>query len=210
MNKTTALSVIANHAAARRFDDLSELTIVRARQVVLDFIGTMLGGYQTRLGRLAADYAAQVMGGNEASIVGDGRRSSLEGAAWANAVMGKYLGMDDSHRTAGHVASELVPVVLALGEQLHLSGRQVIKALAVGYDVMDVIQTAVKGWQRERGLDHKGQAGTLASAAAAAVAMRLPAEKIGHALALSMDMACGMCMPAWMPPTNCSREASPI
>lgn len=191
MNGTTALSVIANHAAARRFDDLSDLTIVRARQVALDFIGTMLGGYQTRLGRLAADYAARVMGGDEASIVGDGRRSSLEGAAWANAVMGKYLGMDDSHRTAGHAASELVPVVLALGEQLHLSGRQVIKALAVGYDVMDVIQTAVKGWQRERGLDHKGQAGTLASAAAAAVAMRLPAEKIGHALALSMDMACG-------------------
>jgi len=191
MNGTTALSVIANHAAARRFDDLSDLTIVRARQVALDFIGTMLGGYQTRLGRLAADYAARVMGGDEASIVGDGRRSSLEGAAWANAVMGKYLGMDDSHRTAGHVASELVPVVLALGEQLHLSGRQVIKAMAVGYDVMDVIQTAVKGWQRERGLDHKGQAGTLASAAAAAVAMRLPAEKIGHALALSMDMACG-------------------
>jgi len=30
---------------------------------------------------------------------------------------------------------------------------------------MDVIQPAVSKWQRERGLDHKGQAGTLASAA---------------------------------------------
>ena len=128
------------YAAARRYQDLSELTINRARQVVLDFIGTMLGGYQTELGQLASDYAAQMLPGDDASIVGDGRRSTTEGSAWANAVMGKFLGMDDSHSTAGHVASQLVPAALALGEKLQLSGQQVITALAVGYDVMDMIQ----------------------------------------------------------------------
>lgn len=191
MDKTTAVSTIANYVAARRFDDLDKLTVLRAQQVMLDFIGTMLGGYQTRLGKLAADYAAEMLGGDDAAIAGDSRRSSLEGAAWANAVMGKYLGMDDSHRTAGHVAAELVPVALVIGEQLHLSGRQIITAMAVGYDVMDFVHPVVEAWQRERGLDHKGQAGTLASAVTAAAAMQLPAEKIAHALALSMDMACG-------------------
>ena len=191
MNNKTAVSIIGDYAAARKFADLSDLTVTRARQVVLDFIGTMLGGYQTRLGKLAADYAAEMLPGNEATITGDGRRSSVEGAAWANAVMGKYLGMDDSHSTAGHVASQLVPVVLALGEKLQLSGEQIIKALALGYDVMDMIHPAVDAWQRERGLDHKGQSGSLASAVTAAAAMELPADKIAHALALSMDMACG-------------------
>ena len=191
MKNQTAVSIIADYAAARKFADLSDLTVTRARQVVLDFIGTMLGGYQTRLGKLAADYAAEMLPGDEATITGDGRRSSVEGAAWANAVMGKYLGMDDSHSTAGHVASQLVPVVLALGEKLQLSGEQIIKALALGYDVMDMIHPAVDAWQRERGLDHKGQSGSLASAVTAAVAMELPADKIAHALALSMDMACG-------------------
>ena len=191
MTKQTAVSVIGEYAAARRYQDLSELTITRARQVVLDFIGTMLGGYQTELGQLASDYAAQMLPGDDASIVGDGRRSTTEGAAWANAVMGKFLGMDDSHSTAGHVASQLVPAALALGEKLQLNGQQFITALAVGYDVMDMIQPVVSDWQRERGLDHKGQAGTLASAATAAVAMGLPADKIAHAIALSMDLACG-------------------
>ena len=191
MNEPTAVSIIGEYAAAREYDDLSELTIVRARQVVLDFIGTMLGGYQTELGQLASNYAARKLPGNDASIVGDGRRSTTEGAAWANAVMGKFLGMDDSHSTAGHVASQLVPAALAQGEKLQLSGQQVITALAVGYDVMDMIQPVVSDWQRERGLDHKGQAGTLASAATAAVAMGLPADKIAHAIALSMDLACG-------------------
>lgn len=186
-----AVARIAQYAASLTFDDLTELAVTRARQVVLDTLGTMLGGYQTRLGQLAADYAAKMHAGDEATLVADGRSSTVEGAAWANAVAGKHLGMDDSHRTAGHVAAELVPVALALGEHLHLTGQQLITALAAGYDVFAAIQPHVSRWQRERGLDHKGQAGTLASAVTAAVAMGLEEAQIAHALALAMDMACG-------------------
>ena len=191
MKNQTAVAVIGDYVATRRYEDLSDLTITRARQVVLDFIGTMLGGYQTELGQLAADYAAQMHPGDDATIVGDGRRSTVDGAAFANAVMGKFLGMDDSHRIAGHVASQLVPVALALGELHRLSGRQLITALAVGYDVMALVHGTVDTWQRERGMDHKGQAGTLASSVTAAKALGLNADKTAHALALSMDMACG-------------------
>ncbi len=191
MNGRTAAQVIGEYAASRCYDELSELTLVRARQVMLDHIGVTLGGLQTNLGRLAADYAVWMHPGDDATVMGDGRRSTLEGAAWANAVTGKAMGMDDSHRGAGHVASELVPVVLALGEMYRLSGEQIITALAAGYDVMEMIQVAVDAWQRERGHDHKGQAGTIASAVTAAVAMGLPADKITHALSLAMDMACG-------------------
>ena len=191
MKKETAVAIIGKYAANRSYADLSALTITRARQVVLDFIGTMLGGRQTELGQLAADYAAVMQPGADATIVGDGRRSTVDGAAFANAVMGKFLGMDDSHRIAGHVASQLVPAALALGEQHRLSGRQLITALAVGYDVMDLVHGAVDTWQRERGMDHKGQAGTLASGVTAAKALGLSAEETAHALALSMDMACG-------------------
>ena len=191
MNGQTAAQFIGQYAAARRYDDLSDLTIARARQVMLDHFGVTLGGIQMKLGQMAADYAVQMHPGADAAIIGDGRRSTVEGAAWANAVAGKAMGMDDSHRGAGHVASELVPVALTLGEVYRLSGEQVITALAVGYDVMEMIQVAVDAWQRERGHDHKGQAGTIASAVTAAVAMGLPADQIAHALALSMDMACG-------------------
>lgn len=190
-SQKTAVGKIARYARGLAFDDLSELAVLRARQVVLDTLGTALGGYQTRLGRLAADYAAKVQPGEEAVILADGRCSSVEGAAWANGVMGKFLGMDDSHRQAGHVAAELVPVILALGYQRGLNGKQAITALAAGYDVFAAIQPAVSHWQRQRGLDHKGQAGTLASAVTAALLMDLDEDEIGHALALAMDMACG-------------------
>ena len=196
-NGRNPVDVIAAHAANARYEDLSELTITRARQVVLDTIGTALGGYQDRLGKLAADYAAQRMPGEESTIIASGGGSSAEGAAWANGVMCKFLGMDDTSRLSGHVASELAPVVLALGEHLQLSGRQIITALSVGYDVFDTIQPVVRDWQRERGLDHKSQVGSMASAVTAAVAMGLNQEQIGNALALAMDMASGTEQYVW-------------
>ncbi|MCY4525068.1 MAG: MmgE/PrpD family protein, partial [Anaerolineaceae bacterium] len=186
-----AVDIIAAHAAQRRFEDLGERTVTRARQVLLDTLGTTLGGYQTRLGRLTADFAAYRYPADEATLVADGRGATVEGAAWANGVMSKILGMDDTSRLSGHVASELAPVVLATGEHLQLNGRQLITALAVGYDVFDAIQPAVWDWQRERGLDHKSQAGSMAAAVTAALAMGLDQGQIGNALALAMDMASG-------------------
>ena len=72
MTHETAVNVIGDYAAQRQYRDLSPLAITRARQVVLDFIGTMLGGYQTELGQLSADYAADMQPGDDATIVGDG------------------------------------------------------------------------------------------------------------------------------------------
>ncbi len=191
VGKENAVDIIARFAANLRYEDLEAMTIIRARQVMLDTLGTSLGGYQTRLGRMTADYAAERMQGEEATLVADGRSSSAEGAAWANGVLCHLLEMDDTSRLSGHVASQLVPVVLALGEHLQLNGRELITALAVGYDVFDAIQPAVKDWQRERGLDHKSHVGTMAAAVTAAVAMGLDEAQIGNALALAMDMACG-------------------
>ena len=50
-----------------------------------------LGGYQRDLGQHAARYASAMMPGDQATLLGTGERVSLEGAAFANAVMIKIL-----------------------------------------------------------------------------------------------------------------------
>ncbi len=187
----TAVERVADYAAQLRFTDLSELAVHRARQVVLDWLGVAIGGYKTTLGQLTADFAARMRPGTEATLVGDGRRSSLEGAAFANATMSCILGMTETHRLCGHVATQVVPTALAIAEHRHLNGRQLITAIAAGYDMARIVQPFVKEAQRIRGLDHKGQAGTLASALAAGVILGLNKTKMGNALALAADMACG-------------------
>jgi 2-methylcitrate dehydratase PrpD len=167
------------------------MAVTRARQVVLDTLGNALGGVQTDLGRLTTTFAANSRPGTDASIIGGSRSVSLEGAAWANGILSCILGMTDTHRLSGHVASQVVPAALAVGEGLHLDGPRVITAIAAGYAVFGAIQPMVRVAQRTRGLDHKGQVGTLAAAVTAAVALGLDTDKIAHALALATDMACG-------------------
>jgi 2-methylcitrate dehydratase PrpD len=187
----TAVEQVAAYVVNLRFEDLPELAITRGRQVVLDFIGTTLGGYQTELGKRTAEFAARRRAGNEATIIGDGRRSTLDGAAWANGTTSCILGMTETHRICGHVATEVVPVALAIGEHRQLDGRAVIQAIAAGYDVFGVIRPAVVKAHREKGLDTKGHVGTLGGAATAGVALGLDEAGVANALALAMDMACG-------------------
>ena len=127
-----------------------------------------------------------------------GGEAQSKAAAWANATMGKFLGMDDSHRTAGHVASQLVPVALTLGEQLRLSGEQYILALAVGYDVMDMVHSAVDSWQRERGHGPQEPSRHFGQRRHRRQGDGLVRRADGkHALALAMDMACGTEQYVW-------------
>lgn len=186
-----AVREVAEYAANLQFEDLPESAIVRTRQVVLDFLGITVGGRQTPLGNLVADYAATKNAGSQATIIGDPRPSTVGGAAWANATMSCVLGMSETHRKCGHIASEVVPPAVALVEHLGLGGRVLVTALAAGYEVFGAIQPKVRDFQRDRGLDHKGQVGSLGAAVAAGVALRLEPSAMAHALALSVDLACG-------------------
>ena len=79
---------------------------------------------------------------------------------------------------------------------------------------MDMVHSAVDAWQRERGMDHKSQAGTFGQRRHRRQgAMGLPAEKNqAHALALSMDMACGTEQYVWdagsVIPKTCWRDTA--
>ncbi|MBI1295662.1 hypothetical protein GC175_11980 [bacterium] len=193
--KPRALQRLAEHVAQIHYEELPAEAIQSVRRVVLDFLGVTLGGYRTPLGQLASAYAVTnnppASPQLSATLIGDGRSATLEGAAWANAVMSCILGMSDSHRLCSHVASEVVPTALAVGQAVGLDGRSFISAIAAGYDVFGAIQPVVKAPQRVRGLDHKGQVGSLAAAAVAAKAWGLNAQQIGNAVALAADMACG-------------------
>ncbi|PJF24722.1 MAG: hypothetical protein CUN53_16405, partial [Phototrophicales bacterium] len=122
MPDSSLLGKIADHAVNLDLSDIPADAVELAKWLIFDSIGTALGGYQRELGKKAVRYGKAAMRGDAATLIGDGARLSMEGAAFTNAVMTKILGMDDSHRNAGHIASQVVPVVLAVGEAHNTSG----------------------------------------------------------------------------------------
>jgi 2-methylcitrate dehydratase PrpD len=189
---TSVAEQLAAFAAQLRFEDLPREAVHRAKQIVLDTIGTTLGGYRAGFGPLTVAFAQRHYAGSAATIIPVGVRASMEGAAFANATMAKMLGMDDSHRHYGHVAAQVVPAALATAEPRRRSGRETIAALAAAYEVYGRIGRQVRRTHIERGYDIKGTVGTLGSAIAAGYGLGLDPTAMGHALALATSLASGL------------------
>ena len=185
------LQQIVDYAIALRYQDIPTEAVELAKTIIFDSIGTGLGGYQRELGLKAVRYAESAMAGDDATLLGGGQRVSVEGAAFANGVMVKILGMDDSHRSAGHIASQLVPAVLAVGEANNTSGEEMIVAIVAAYDFAVRVGSLVRPAQRERGLDLKGTLGAISSALAVARCARLDREAMINCVALAADLASG-------------------
>lgn len=192
MNSQTALiEKIAAYTVQLRYEDIPDEAVKLAKMIVFDSIGTGLGGFQRPLGQKAMRYAAETMPGAQATLLGAGGMASLEGAAFANGVMIKILGMDDSHRSAGHIASQVIPAVLAVSEAHRASGREMIAAIVAAYDIAVRIGKQVRSAQRARGLDMKGTVGAIAAALAASRCAGLDVEKTIQALAIAADLSSG-------------------
>ena len=185
------LEQFADYTLNLCLEDIPEDALDLAKWIVFDSIGTGLGGYQRDLGQKAARYAGAIMPGDEAALLGTGERVSLEGAAFANAVMIKILGMDDSHRSAGHIASQVVPVVLAVGEAYESSGEDMLVAIIAAYDFAVRIGRQVRATHRARGNDLKGTLGAMSAALAAARCAGCDRETLINAVALAADLASG-------------------
>jgi 2-methylcitrate dehydratase PrpD len=79
-------------------------------------------------------YIEEIGGTPECTIIGGGGRTSAPNAALINGSMAHALDFDDV-MSGGHDGAILLPVVLALGEKMKLSGKKCLEALIVGVEI---------------------------------------------------------------------------
>ncbi len=156
----------------------------RARVCLLDNLGSTLGGTLAPISRISAGYAAEAWRGDEATILGHGLRVSAAGAAFANANAGNALDIDDDQiYTRGHPGVIIFPAALAVAEKVGATGKDLLEALIVGYEVaprFGYVQHAGGGTYRA-----DGSWGAVASAAVASRLLGLDHEQTKHALGIA-------------------------
>lgn len=91
-----------------------------------------------------------------------------------------------------HVGATVIPAVLATGTTSDL-----LPALAAGYEVLTAVSEAYSAEAQARGLRPTGIFGPIGAAAAAAVALDLSDDDMGHALAIAATSAAGTNQP-WL------------
>lgn len=133
---------LARYAVSLIFQDIPPDVIHHTKRVVLDTLGCAIGGYDSEARRAIEEYVRESGHPGEATVFGSGMKTSCLNATLINGAMVRYLDYNDTafiiqgetYRTGYH-PSEVIPAVLALGEWQLLSGRDVITAIVLGYDL---------------------------------------------------------------------------
>lgn len=137
--------ILANYVARGKYEDLPEDVVAHTKKIVMDTIACGLGGRKTLEGDVLLDIVKEMGGKPQATVMGDTTRVSCEQAAQVNRVLTNMLDYDDAliQPNVGHMSSVLVPVALAIGEYTNASGKDIINALVLGYEVIIRLRQAV-------------------------------------------------------------------
>ena len=115
---------LAGYATETRYEDYPKEAVDKAKTLILDSIGCMLGGCQTSLGRALLTPIQSMGGGKESTIVGGRMKVPTVEAAFVNGNTANALDYDDTERGGlGHPSSTIIPAALAIGEWKRASGN---------------------------------------------------------------------------------------
>ena len=177
---------VANFIASTSFNQLSSGVIAKAKVAIRDSLGVSLAAHNDRAVEAVRKVAIAMGGREESTLMGIGTKVPCNMAAWVNAVMGSTLDMDDGifgpegHRC--HPGAMVVPSSLALAERQNSTGKSLIEAVVVGYEV--AIRNGAMMAEGKGGIQ-AGIGGNYGAAAAAAKLLGLTPEKIVNALGIA-------------------------
>ncbi|MGI9424780.1 MAG: MmgE/PrpD family protein, partial [Hyphomicrobiaceae bacterium] len=164
--------------------------------LVFDGIGTLVAATHPKVSSSAGigEFAALHGGDGVATLIGQAKKVDVVNAALANGTRGYAVDMEPHHPEAIlHPIAVMVPTALALSEAFNRSGRDFLKAIAVGCETTYRVSMAMRPKELYAlGFHPSAVCGTLGAAAAASVLLHLDQEQTVRALGLAGLQASGL------------------
>ena len=185
---------LASYMVAARSQALPAAVVVQCKHRILDTLGAMVSGARMAPGVLALRYVRSLGGDPQASVVASELRTTAVNAALANAMCAHADETDDFEPvTKAHPGCSVVPAALAMAERYGRSGHELIRAVALGYDlgcrlVMALGPDLVRGTHRSA----EGTASTFGALGAAASLARLDETQMRFAISYAAQQVSGL------------------
>ena len=182
MDSTTR--TISTYACTSEYSSLPATTVHETKRRIIDALGCAMGAYHSGPAGIARRLASAVTSTLPSRLLGSGDATSPEMAAFANTVMVRYLDYNDTFvLPGGGHPSDMVPAVLALADPLHVSGRELIAAVVLAYEVSGALSEQValaeKGWDQGTFLG-------IGAVCGAGKMLGLSEKQMGHAVSLAV------------------------
>jgi len=174
---------LANYAANLTFDRLDEKTVHEVRRRLIDTFACALGAYGAGAPNVARAICRRVTSEPAATFLGGARKTLPALAAFCNGILFRYLDFNDTYLSLepAHPSDNLA-AVLAAGEAAGRSGREIVTAAVLAYEIQCRLCDAAS--IRRNGWDHVTY-GAFSTSAAAAKLFGLDAARITQALNLA-------------------------
>lgn len=135
---------LAQFVTNTTFEDLPANVVHEVKRNLLDTIGCALGGLATDIGLEALSLARSLGGKSESTIIGTGEKTSCVLASYVNSRIANALDADETFPIPAHFANAAMGASLAIGEWKESSGKELITAYAVGYELASRIGVGMR------------------------------------------------------------------
>jgi 2-methylcitrate dehydratase PrpD len=172
--------------------------VEKTKHHLLDTIAAMVSGSRLAPGRKAISYVKTLGGTRESTVIGSKIVTGAQHAALANGMLAHADETDDSHAPSlSHQGCAVVPAALAMAEREKRNGTQLLRAVALGYDIGTRLNMSLHAYDF-RDVGHSTHSfGPMFGAAAAAGALAgLDYDETRHLLSYTVQQCSGVS--CWM------------
>ncbi|MDI6809179.1 MAG: MmgE/PrpD family protein [Candidatus Eisenbacteria bacterium] len=141
-NHTGPTAEISSYIVRTRYEDIPPEIVAFAKLCILDSVGCSIGGSHIRPGRIAAELWAELGGKSESTIFFTGQTVPCLHASYINSHLANVLDYDDTD--IGHPGACIVPPAIAVAERIGATGKELITAVILGYEVYRRIAWAIR------------------------------------------------------------------
>jgi len=180
------LTTLATFAAGTPSEKIDAGARERARWVIADSIPVIAAGMQQPEMHAFVERQLSNAAPGRAWVIGARRRAAALDAALLNGTAGTWLELDEGNLFAkGHPGIQVVPAAVALAQEMGASGKELVRAVALGYEISARVSRAA---QTRLAFHPHGTYGVIGAAIAAGVLKRFDAPRMRELINIAATM----------------------
>ena len=185
---------IAEYVVNTGLEDFPPEALLAAKAAIIDCLGCALAGSKEPLADVLVEYLAGLGGNPTSTVIGRGFKTSAPEAGLINGAMSHALDYDDiTFITKTHPSAVLIPAALPVAEEIGASGRDMLLAYLVGFEVACAVGDAISpAYYDDLGWHPTGPLGALGAAAAASRLLGLNENETAMAISLAASQSSGL------------------
>lgn len=185
--------IVADFVTSQKYEDLPAGITEHVKHYIIDLVGCTVGASREHQAQALLSFITSEGGNPNSSVFAHGIKTSCMNAALANGTMGHSFDFDDDHREGTmHPTVAVMPGVFALGEKVGVNGKDFLRALILGLEVMIRVGESFLGKTYYQGFHPTGTCGVFGAAAGCALILGLDPKQTTYALGLAGSFAAGL------------------